>query len=54
MHDSSLATADKIKLWTDVRNAFEPRDAPASQRDPNALYQYDEVVGDVQGAVLSQ
>lgn len=54
MHDSSLATADKMKLWTDVRNAFEPRDAPASQRDPNAFYQYGEVVGDVQGAVVSQ
>jgi hypothetical protein len=43
-----------MKLWTDVRNAFEPRTAPALQRDPNALYQYGDIVGDVQGAVVSQ
>ncbi len=54
MHDASLATADKMKLWTEVRNAFEPRDTQGSQRDPNALYQYGEVMGDVQGAVVSQ
>lgn len=55
MSDTKLSTADKIRLWTDVRNAF-PNPSSSNvmpQRDPNALYQYDEKVGDVQGAVVS-
>jgi hypothetical protein len=54
--DTSLATADKIKLWTEVRSAFQLPSAhdTTPQRDPNTLYQYDEIVGEVQGAVVSQ
>ena len=55
MSDAKLPTAEKIRLWTEVRNAFStPSSGNATpQHDPNALYQYDEKVGDVQGAVVS-
>jgi hypothetical protein len=54
--DKTLSTGDKIKLWTDVRAAFNPRGTTvlAPARNPNALYQYGEAVAEVQGAVLSQ
>jgi hypothetical protein len=56
MADRTLTTADKLKMWTQVRSAFGSSTIGDARpiRNPNAFYQYGEAVADVQGAVISQ
>jgi hypothetical protein len=56
MSDKTLSTPEKVKLFADIRPAFNSQAARdlATPRNPNALYQYGEPVADVQGAVISQ
>src|SRR5215831_6592888 len=51
--DKTLSAAEKITLWKDVLTALNPRPIAVllPTRNPNALYQYGEVVAEVQGAV---
>jgi hypothetical protein len=53
--DQTLSTTDKVRLWTEVHAAFVPSPLTIhSARNPNAMYQYDDLIADVQGAVVSQ
>jgi hypothetical protein len=56
MADKTLSTSDKLRQWRDARSTFNLSEPHESQpaRNPNALYQYNEQVADVQGAVVTQ
>jgi hypothetical protein len=44
----------KLTVVKDVMDRLQPAKSNTQARNPNALYQYDEIVGEVQGAVIQQ